>query len=122
MEYSHLNGGLPFYLHPTYYILSMRRRDLENKAEILVCEIHPESTKKIAVIVFYRPPDSDLNYIKEFKKTLQLIRSQNKFDQLIVCGDFNLPNIDWNTGVTTNNNIINQHFTIKQLRIIICGS
>ena len=92
-------------------ILSMRRRDLEKKAEILVCEIHPESRKKMAVIVFYRPPDSDLNYIKEFKKTLQLIRSQNKFDQLIVCGDFNLPNIDWNTGVTTNNNIINQHFT-----------
>ena len=76
-----------------------------------MCEIHPESRKKIAVIVFYRPPDSDLNYIKEFKKTLQLIRSQNKFDQLIVCGDFNLLNIDWNTGVTTNNNIINQHFT-----------
>ena len=49
-------------------ILSTRRRDLESKAEILVCEIHPESRKKIAVIVFYRPPDSDLNYIKEFKK------------------------------------------------------
>ena len=92
-------------------ILSTKRRDLESKAEILVCEIHPESRKKIAVIVFYRPPDSDLNYIKEFKKTLQLIRSQKKFDQLIVCGDFNLPNIDWNTGVATNNNIINQHFT-----------
>ena len=92
-------------------ILSMRRQDLESSAEMLVCELRPESKKKIAVIVFYRPPDSDLKYIKEFKKSLQLIQRRNKFDQIIVCGDFNLPNIDWTTGVATNNNTIYQHFT-----------
>ena len=57
-------------------ILSTRRRDLESKAEILACEIHPESRKKIAVIVFYRPPDSDLNYIKEFKKQSNLFEAK----------------------------------------------
>ena len=51
-------------------ILSMRRKDLETSAEILVCEVRPEERKKIAVFVFYRPPDSDLQYIKEFKKSL----------------------------------------------------
>ena len=45
-------------------IPSMRRQDLESSAEMLVCELRPESKKKIAVIVFYRPPDSDLKYIK----------------------------------------------------------
>ena len=92
-------------------ILSMRREDLESSAEMLVCELRPESKKKIAVIVFYRPPDSDLKYIKEFKKSLQLIQRRSKFDQIIVFGDFNLPNIDWTTGVATNNNTIYQHFT-----------
>ena len=92
-------------------ILSLRRKDLESKAEMLVCEIRPESRKKLAVIVFYRPPDSDSKYIKEFKKSLQLIERCNKFDQVIVCGDFNLPSIDWTTGIATKNNNIHRHFT-----------
>ena len=102
-------GGVLLAVHEN--ILSMRRQDLESSAEMLVCELRPESKKKIAVIVFYRPPDSDLKYIKEFKKSLQLIQRRNKFDQVIVCGDFYLPNIDWTTGVATNNNTIYQHFT-----------
>lgn len=32
-------------------------------------------------IVFYRPPDTDLNYLKEFKKTHQLIQNNKKFGQ-----------------------------------------
>jgi hypothetical protein len=88
-------------------ILSMRRQDLECSAEMMVCELRPESKKKIAVIVFY----SFLKYIKELKKSLQLIQRWSKFDQIIVCGDFNLPNVDWNTGVAANNNTIYQHFT-----------
>ena len=67
--------------------------------------------EKIAVIVFYRPPDSDLKYIKEFKKSLQLIERYNKFDQVIVCGDFSLPSIDWTTGIATKNNNTHRHFT-----------
>jgi hypothetical protein len=93
----------------------MRREDVESSAEMLVCELRPESKKKIAVIVLYRPPDSDLKYIKEFKKSHQLIQRRSKFDQIIVCGDFNLPNIDWTTGVAANNNTIYHHLmkTVK---------
>ena len=94
-------------------IVSMRRKDLESSVEMLplVCEIRPESRKKITVIVFYRPPDTDSKYIKEFEKSLQLIQSRSKFNQIKVLGDFNLPNIDWSTGVATNSNAIYQHFT-----------
>ena len=75
-------------------ILSIR--DLESKAEIVVCEIHPESTKKIAVIVFYRPPDTDWKYIKNANEnTATNLNPKYKFDQLIIaCGDFNLLNTD----------------------------
>ena len=92
-------------------LFCFRREDLESNAEMLVCEIRPESKKKFLVIVFYRPPDTDLNYLKEFKNTLQLIQNNNKFDQLIICGDFNLPHIDWSTGSATNNDLIHNHFT-----------
>ena len=92
-------------------ILSLRRKDLESNAEMIVCEIRPECRKKLLVIVFYRPPDTDLNYIKEFKKSLQSIQNSNKFDQLLICGDFNLPHIDWTSGSTTTNDHIHNYFT-----------
>lgn len=47
-------------------LFCFRREDLESNAEMLVCEICPKSKKKFLVIVFYRPPDTDLNYLKEF--------------------------------------------------------
>ncbi len=55
-------------------------------------------------------PTQDLNYIKQLKKALTLA-SEAKFDSLIVCGDFNLPHIDWCTGVATNNDSIQNVFT-----------
>ena len=46
--------------------------------------------------VFYRPPSSDYLYLKELTKFLdQAFKA--KFDQLLIVGDFNLPNVDWAT-------------------------
>ena len=102
-------------------IFSMRRKDLETSAEIIVCEVRPVERKKIAVIVFYRPPDSDLQYIKEFKRSLQLVQRCNRFDQVIICGDFNRLDIDWKTGTASNNNsIISNHFTKTVKDFYLC--
>ena len=98
----------------------MRKKDLETSAEIIVCEVRPVERKKIAVIVFYRPPDSDLQYIKEFKRSLQLVQRCNRFDQVIICGDFNIPNIDWSTGTVSNNNSISNHFTKTVKDFYLC--
>ena len=46
--------------------------------------------------VFYCPPSSDYLYLKEFTKFLDQA-SKAKFDQLLIVGDFNLPNVDWAT-------------------------
>ena len=66
-------------------ILSIRRKDLENdQEEMLACKIRQKMKKKMLVLVFYRPPNADLNYMKNFKKVLKLV-----FESIIVCGDFN---------------------------------
>ena len=79
-------------------MLSIRRKDLESEnAEIVACEIRLESKKKFLFLAFYRPPNTDINHIKELKKSLHLA-IKAKFDHLVVCGDFNLPHIDWSTG------------------------
>ena len=98
-------------------ILSIRRKDLENEqTEMLACEIRPKMKKKLLVLVFYRP-NTDLNYMKDFKKALKLVCKSN-FDSVIVCGDFNLPDIDWTTGVAVKNDPIHSFFA-KPVKIII---
>jgi hypothetical protein len=83
---------------------------LESNSEVLICEIGPNAKRKFLVVVFYRPPDSTLEYMKELKKSLRL-SSQKQFDQIILCGDFNLPNIDWSTGVASTSDNIHTYFT-----------
>ena len=51
-------------------IPSFRQTDIESDAEILVCKICPKSRKKLLIAVFYRPPNSSLQYIKQFKNFL----------------------------------------------------
>ena len=91
-------------------IISIRRYDLECNAELLACEIRLGSRRKVLVVVFYRPPDANLDNLKEFKKTL-ILGNKSGFDQLFICGDFNLPNINWQTGVSTSNGCISTYFT-----------
>ena len=95
----------------------VRRPDIETSAEIVVCELCPSCKKKILMAVFYCPPSDDYLYLKEFTKFLDQA-SKAKFDQLLIVGDFNLPNVDWAT-VTASTNIqmytlftkaINDHF------------
>ena len=47
-------------------IARIRRKDLESSVELLAVELRPESKRKLFDVVFYRPPKSDLAYIKEF--------------------------------------------------------
>ena len=105
---SRAGGGVMLAVRNT--ITCVRRSDLECNAEVLFCEIRPDSKRKILVAVFYRPPDSSLEYMKELKKSLRLAGKAN-FDQLILCGDFNLPNINWETGIAMNNDAIYNCFT-----------
>ena len=101
-------------------ITCVRRKDLECNAETLFCEIRPDSKRKFLIAVFHRPPDSTLEYMKELRKSLRM-SSEAHFDQLFLCGDFNLPNINWKTGTATTNDAIYNCFT-KLIRITNCGN
>ena len=87
------------------WIKSLKRKDLEGNAEILACELRPDSRRKILAIVFYRPPDTNRDYLKELKKKL-CRASDAHFDQVLLCGDFNLPNIDWSNGTAISGDSI----------------
>ena len=80
---------------------SIRRVDLETDADILACEVRPIQKKKFLVVVFYRPPSTNDEYMKAFRKCLKNARAAC-FTQIVVLGDFNLPDMDWNTNTTIN--------------------
>ena len=89
---------------------SVRRTDLETNAEILVCEIRPEAKKKFLCVVFYRPPSTNFEYMNCFKKFLRKA-SKTCISQLVILGDFNLPDVNWSTGTAIYNDRLHNEFT-----------
>ena len=60
--------------------------------------------------MFYRPPNSNLDHLKVLKKSLRHAPQFN-FDQIIICGDFNQPDIDWSTGIASSSESLHNYFT-----------
>ena len=92
-------------------IHSIRRKDLESDDyEILVCEIRPDGGEKFAMIVCYNPPDGTdrMGFVFALRNVLELC-DQN-FNHLCVLGDFNFPNIDWDTVSCNSDNAETREF------------
>ena len=64
-----------------------------NDAKMLVTSISTHS-KTLTVILLYIPPNADQSY---FSLLQSLISTNNLNEDLILLGDFNLPNINWGT-------------------------
>ena len=95
-----LGGGVM--LAVRNHLKSIRRSDLETDAELLACEIKPENRKKFLCLVFYRPPLSGIIALKALKQCLKKANNANNahFTHFLVMGDFNLPDINWQTMAT----------------------
>ena len=103
------------------HLKSIRRSDLETDVELLACEIKPEN-RKFLCLVFYRPPLSGIIALKALK---QCLKKANKahFTHFLIMGDFNLPDINWQTRATerlcsiltsTRNHSPREKFTISK--------
>ena len=79
-------------------IVTRRRADLEPHLEVLVCEIIFKSRPKMAVVLWYRPPNDDRSdFNSQLDETLHRVFSQ--FTDVCLLGDFNMPGIDWSLPV-----------------------
>ena len=89
-------GGVMILVRNT--ICATRRADLENDTELLWIEIS-HTTGQLVLGVFYRPPNSDREYLTSLQNSLALIPDAQN---IILCGDFNLPNINWEVNSPTS--------------------
>ena len=74
----------------------VRREDFETNCELLWCEVTVCNPKKSMLVeVYYRPPATDIAYLEELGKSLSLIEESGNNLDIVLLGDFNLPNISW---------------------------
>ena len=86
------------------------------KSDIEVLDIESHSTlellsgtirvgqKKMVLAAYYRPPDKvDPDYLQEVTQALTKLKQKFKTAIVIIAGDFNLPDIDWDRHTVTNN-------------------
>ena len=66
-----------------------------DRLEILALELTQSNSKKTLVCVCYRPPNSDLNEWLELFTTF--LEETSHYDKVLVAGDFNFPDLTWNS-------------------------
>ena len=87
---------------------SKQRDDLESPSvfhnEMIIVELKQRAGNTLGILSFYRPPD-DLNF--EFAQNMRHNLNamwNNGLQEMLVCGDLNFAEIDWETGYPTNIN------------------
>ena len=70
---------------------------------MIALEIRPNPTMCVLFCVFYKPPGTDESFLVHFRDFL-VQYSRTGLANLIVTGDFNFPNIDWNLGCSIDSN------------------
>ena len=68
--------------------------DTVTDTELLWAKVHFEKSKSLILESFYRPPGSKIKKMEEFSRSLDLL-PKNSNQTIILGGDFNLPDIDW---------------------------
>ena len=92
-------------------ISCFRRRDLEESdCELLWGEIPFKDSSSYFVGVFYRPPSSDLTYLEGLARSLDKVSLISEHANILLLGDFNLPDIDWDLISPLQPNSLSDYF------------
>ena len=93
-------GGSLIYVHDSLLVSNIFRYD-DGICEAVICSI---DTLKTIVACVYRPPDSGVTSFKRTMLKVQeyLDKADAEYDKILT-GDYNLPNIDWDTQSVRNN-------------------
>jgi hypothetical protein len=90
-------GGVLLLVHKS--IISEKLADLDADCEMVWAKIHLRSNRDLLVGCFYMPHRKE-NDLKELEKSLAKIRA-GKDKQIILGGDFNCPDINWENGTVS---------------------
>ena len=90
--------------------------NLNSNCEIVWTKIHFARNKSIFFASYYRPPSDHLASLEALQASLtKLYRSQKNTPNVVIAGDFNLPDIDWNSQQTTNARTASKHNKLLEI-------
>ena len=90
-------GGVMMYIHEAFQISNVQRYD-DDSCEAVMCCI---DTLKTAVICVYRPPDAPVASFKKMMKFVdEFVNNVDSQYDVVHTGDYNLPNINWDTSTS----------------------
>ena len=90
--------------------------NLNSNCEIVWTKIHFARNKSIFFASYYRPPSDHLASLEALQASLtKLYRSHKKTPNVVIAGDFNLPDIDWDNQQTTNTRTASKHNKLLEI-------
>ena len=101
------NGGGVFIAVSDKYIFS-HQPQLETECELLWIKLETTGNKSTCIGAFYRPHENDVNSLENLNSSLNRLKNTNS--NIYIAGDFNLPGIDWDLGISKFHSIFkSQH-------------
>jgi len=89
-----LGGGVFILVHKN--LVSTAQPELDANTEMIWAKIHMQESKDLFLGCFYMPHRSPAD-LTELDKTLQKITGKHSGKQILLAGDFNCPDINWDT-------------------------
>ena len=90
--------------------------NLNSNCEIVWTKIHFARNKSIFFASYYRPPSDHLASLEALQASLtKLYRSHKNTPNVVIAGDFNLPDIDWDNQQTTNTRTASKHNKLLEI-------
>lgn len=89
-------GGVFLLVHKD--IISTEEPTLDTDCEILWARIQLKGKKELLVGSFYMPHRKEED-IHQLERSLQQTADRSRPKQVLLCGDFNCPDIEWDTGI-----------------------
>ena len=77
--------------------LVVRELPMSDSVEFLIAQVECKSKCPVIVGVFYRPPNTGIDYMNGLCDSITQVVTQNQACPLWIGGDINLPDIDWET-------------------------
>ena len=90
--------------------------NLNSNCEIVWTKVHFTRNKSIYFASYYRPPNDHLQSLEALHESLtKLYRTQKIPPNVVIAGDFNLPDINWSKQQITNNRTASKHNKLLEI-------
>ena len=91
-------GGGGVFILVKKNLIALQLENFDSDCEVIWVKIQLKRAKELFICSFYMPY-RDINTLNEFEKSIQKVNPQGSRN-LLICGDFNSPDINWEHGFT----------------------